>query len=433
MSNENIYRIAVISDVHAHMNAMDSTSGKDIPSWVTPKAPSNSRQNPLADLKPLIAANNLRADILLCPGDIADKADDAAMNYAWAELNAIALELGSSALVGAVGNHDLHSRGAPGLPAGSGVPGNPSPSVSIRQLTPQFPLKDEEEARRYWADYVAVHSDEHCRIVTLNSCASHGYISEGDDEYKKGRFSHEAEVKLKALIEKTDQRLINILLTHHHPQQVSDYQFVDNSTMIRGDRLIHLLGSGDHGSWMIVHGHRHVANFQLAPGDVDRPYVFSAGSVGVIHSPIHYPDRPTNQFYMIEFDLKKIADEGSGLFGTLMAWDWHFGKGWKPASDECRVPSRSGFGNRTAIASLAKKVHEHIVGSAQENAQGVVKALPELEVAASVPEILYLMPSERTKFKGQLETLGIGLSRDPRNPGGLLYVYSPPLAHGGVA
>jgi len=70
---------------------------------------------------------------------------------------------------------------------------------------------------------------------------------------------------------------------------------------------------------MIVHGHRHVPFLQLGSGDNDRPFVFSAGSIGVVLHPYYYPTRPPNQFYILEFDLSEAASRGTGLFGFVNA------------------------------------------------------------------------------------------------------------------
>lgn len=417
-----IYRIAIASDLHAHTNSMDYTSGKNIPSWITPKATAATKQNPLADLQVFIKDTQLTADVLLCPGDIADKADDVAMNYAWQELQSIGKMLGVSAIVGSVGNHDLHSRAAAGTPDGSGITENPLPQAHIRTLFPTFPIASDEENRRFWADHVAISEDDICRIVTLNSCSSHGYIFEGSDEYKRGRFTPEAENQLISLIKATETKPINILLTHHHPQKVSELTFTDESTMIRGDRLIKVLGTGEYGSWMIVHGHRHVASFQLGHGDNDRPYIFSAGSLGVILQTFYYPDRPPNQFYMIEFDLLKIEEQG-GLYGTIKAWDWHFGKGWKRAEENASVPGKSGFGSRTKPLVLAKQVAEYIKGKASESGTSTIYGISEDDVAKSLPDISYLMPTERLRFKQALEGLNISTGRHPASVDKFIFAY----------
>lgn len=419
---KSVYRIAVASDLHAHTNSMDYTAGKDIPSWITPAAGPTTKQNPLADLHTLIAEAGLSADILLCPGDIADKADDTAMTYAWQELQHIGTKLNVSGIIGSVGNHDLHSRAPAGTPAGTGVSGNPLPQAYIRTLTPSFPVANADENRRFWSDHIAISQDAVCRVVTLNSCASHGYIHEGSDEFAKGRFSPETEAQLLQLIKETDTKPINILLTHHHPQKVSEVSFTDNSTMIRGDRLINLLGTGEYGSWMIIHGHRHVASFQLGQGDNDRPYIFSAGSLGVILHTLFYPERPPNQFYMIEFDLAKIEDQG-GLYGTIKAWDWHFGKGWKRAEDNAAVPAKSGFGSKMQPGLLAKRVAEYITGKASGAQGGPVYCVTEDDVAGLFPDIAYLMPTERSRFKAALEKLNISAGRHPTMPDKFIFAY----------
>jgi hypothetical protein len=349
------YRVAVVSDIHAY-SAAAVAAGSTPPSWVTATEVSRHR-NPLRDLEEYVNASGITADLLLCPGDFADKADEASLEYAWAKIQDIARSMACKFVIGSVGNHDLHSRprpaASPAIVSATGT--SPFPNAKIRDLTPTFPVTDGDECRRYWSDQVAQYSNDECRIITLNSCASHGYIHEGSNEYTKGRFSEEAEAKLVELIERTEKRPINILLTHHHPQIITDLSFTDSSTMIRGDRLLNILGSGRYGSWMVVHGHRHVPHFHFASGDNDRAYVFSAGSVGVILSTHLYPTKPPNQFYIVEFDLDQIASRGTGLLGLVNAWNWNLGTGWQPAGDHDPIPAQSGFGNRLPAAHLAEK------------------------------------------------------------------------------
>jgi len=447
MSNSTLkclYRVAVISDIHAHSEKMDVTSGKEIPSWVSQAISSTARhKNPLVDLHAYIKQHGITADLLLCPGDIADKANEAALDYAWKELQSIATTMKVTQVIGAVGNHDLHSRPTPALsspPTSSSIdtPGIPlgiatpaaTPNAKIRELNPTYPVTDPEEFRRYWSDQIASYFDDYCRVVTLNSCAAHGYISEGTEEYKRGRFTEEAEQRLLDLVASTDVHAVNILLTHHHPQQITDLQFSDTSAMLRGDRLLKLLGSGDYGSWIVVHGHRHVPFFTLGPGDNDRPYVFSAGSVGVILHPLFYPTRPQNQFYILEFDLVEIERRGTGLFGFLNAWNWHLGKGWQFAGDSDTIPARSGFGSRTPVSSLARQVAEFIRAKAA-NHSGPVGVFEE-EVTRACPDIAFLMPTERERFRGQLEKEGISVGTHPRQRSKLLFVYTndAPLQQG---
>ncbi|MCZ4093643.1 hypothetical protein [Sinorhizobium psoraleae] len=125
---------------------------------------------------------------------------------------------------------------------------------------------------------------------------------------------------------------------------------------------------------------------------------------------------------MIEFDLAKIEEQG-GLYGTIKAWDWHFGKGWKRAEDSASVPAKSGFGSKTQPLLLAKRVAEYIIKKASSSGGLLCLELPKDEVAASFPDISYLMPTERIRFKSALETLHISTGRHPTSPDKFIFAY----------
>src|SRR5450759_3743692 len=91
------------------------------------------------------------------------------------------------------------------------------------------------------------------------------------------------------------------------------------------DRLIDLLGDGNLGQWLIVHGHKHFPNIAYSAGAAQSPVVFSCGSFSARLSP-ELQTRARNQFYIIEIPLKKV--KVLGLVGKILAWDWSAGKGW---------------------------------------------------------------------------------------------------------
>lgn len=416
-SSHRVYRVAVISDIHAY-TASSIAGGVTPPSWVTQFEISRHR-NPLRDLEEYVTTQKITADLLLCPGDLSDKADIPGLEYAWAKLNSIATSMNSKVIIGAVGNHDLYSRPASTDPTKTPDKLSPFPNAKIRDLTPRFPLADNQECLRYWSDQIAQYVDDNCQVITLNSCASHGYIFESSDEYTKGRFSEEAEAKLLDLVARSEARPVNILLTHHHPQTITDLAFTDNSKMLRGDRLLNILGSGKYGSWMVVHGHRHVPSFDTASGDNDRAYVFSAGSIGVILSTHFYPSRPPNQFYVLQFDLGEIERRGTGLLGLLNAWNWNLGTGWQPAGESDPIPAQSGFGNRLPASHLAEQVASLLRTSTHQSGRDVI--MLEDEVVKTFPDVAFLLPSEREKFKNSLEQKGISVGRSPREKTKLLF------------
>jgi predicted MPP superfamily phosphohydrolase len=423
MSSEGkVLRIAVVSDLHAHDMSMDRTAGKKIPSWISQKPVIYPpRNNPLTDLKQFVIDHEIKADIVVCPGDIADQANDAALRYAWQDLHSFKSAVGAIDLIASVGNHDVHRSipATPENPSASGVDyatisstgldsAGSSPLTTVRQLSPTFPVQDSQECNNYWSNHIAAYSSENIRIVTLNSCASHGYITSGTPEYERGRFTELAESALGSYLSNSESKAVNILVTHHHPQQITDLQFTDHSTMLRGDRLLSLLGSGKYGHWMIIHGHRHLPFFQLGPGDNDRPLVFSAGSVGVILDPFYYPSRPPNQFYILEFDLNEMASRSTGLLGRIHAWNWSLGLGWQTSGDSDHFPARSGFGNRTPIDVLVSSIRRQFESRS-------TKVLTEADLAEGLPDFRYLLPSERSKFLELIAHQGIAVATHPRD------------------
>src|SRR4051812_1281571 len=71
--------VAVLSDLHAYESA-----GESAPSHLRITDPeSEPGKHPIAGLRALIAAESLRADLILCPGDLGDKAHLASLQYAW--------------------------------------------------------------------------------------------------------------------------------------------------------------------------------------------------------------------------------------------------------------------------------------------------------------------------------------------------------------
>ena len=107
MSDNSRLMIAVASDFHAH----DETIVTKPPSWLNINQPaSNKALHPTAGLVDLISSSDLRADWLLCPGDLTHQAKPAPLNFAWAELQRISNKLKTTLVAATAGNHDMDSR-----------------------------------------------------------------------------------------------------------------------------------------------------------------------------------------------------------------------------------------------------------------------------------------------------------------------------------
>ncbi len=99
------YKIAILSDLH--VDEGDATSSE---SWLSTSTPADPSVNPFNSLHGLIESDSLSADILLCCGDLANKANFSGQQFAWKSVHELAEKLGDARVIGTAGNHDLDSR-----------------------------------------------------------------------------------------------------------------------------------------------------------------------------------------------------------------------------------------------------------------------------------------------------------------------------------
>ena len=234
---------------------------------------------------------------------------------------------------------------------------------------------------RYWSRYYCVSDHTNCRIVSINSSAFHWL----DTERNHGRVSRSTLEWLKEDLAKREPRQINILLCHHHPHLHSELAKIDTSyeVMRDGDRLIDLLGGGDLGQWLIVHGHKHFPNIAYSAGRTQSPIVFSCGSFSA-RLYMELQTRARNQFYIIEIPLNKVKE--LGLVGNISAWDWSEGKGWiKPDGDSSGLASLTPFGSRENLYSLATRLTGFL---------GIKPFAPWLELVAEIPSLEFVLPAD---------------------------------------
>ena len=164
-----------------------------------------------------------------------------------------------------------------------------------------------------------------------------------------------------------------------------------------GDRLIDLLGGGDLGQWMVVHGHKHFPNIAYSAGRSQSPIIFSCGSFSA-RLYMELQTRARNQFYIVEIPLDKVRD--LGLVGRILAWDWSVGKGWIcPDGDSSGLTRLTPFGSKENPFSLATRLSESLGGASFATWAELVEGIPSLEFV--LPDDLHDL--ERTlKTKHQL-------------------------------
>lgn len=373
--SEDMLRIAVLSDIHGYSKGQ-LQEGDFIPSFVETSAPSDQPgRNPFVALAALVEDESLKADMVVCCGDLGDKADPAAISYVWDQLKGVKAALGAESLLVTPGNHDMDSRHKY----------NDFDARSTLQGLSDFPFSDENLNNEYWARNVVVVETEDARFAILNSSAFHGY----EDEHQHGRISSRTLAYLKSRLEATAEKKINILVCHHHVYKIGSIDLDDYSAMKDGQTLTELLGGGQHGQWLILHGHRHWPSLSYAPGNAGAPTVFSAGSF----SASLYPELATkvrNQFYLLDIPKQQVAGE---LNGRFKAWDFVSDLGFQPAQSRSGLPHVGGFGKRLNGTQVASAIELALHGK---------KSMDWDELEDSVPDVRYLLPEDLSFCKDRL-------------------------------
>lgn len=239
MSASKPLRIAVLTDFHAYVGRPEDKGTS--PSWLDlAQVQSDPERNAFAGLIERIQRDEMRADVLLCCGDLGDKADPTGLQYVWAEVEKVRSALHAQMTLGAAGNHDVDSRY---IHSGFDAKGQ------VQALKPRFPVDDEKGWLEYWAKNFTIVELGDARFVLLNSAAYHGAAKEGvPPEYVQGRVSDHTISRLVAELKEGGERAANILVCHHHPFKNDKIATSDYSQMQNGDKLLNNLvdaGSGE--------------------------------------------------------------------------------------------------------------------------------------------------------------------------------------------
>lgn len=360
-----VLTIAVATDFHA----FDELDGGKRPSHLCVTDPDNEpNKHPIAALHELIRTTRVVADLFLLGGDFAHKARPAGVQYAWAKAHEIAKALKAKLTAATSGNHDLDSRYSYTKYDAKGI---------LQTLIPRFPLPTESHCDKYWARHFVVVERPPYRLVVLNSSAFHGTAP---DEIAHGRVSDHTLDALRTALDTTENQSVNILLCHHHPQQHMELRLGDYDVMKNGQLLLDLLGTGRHGRWLLVHGHKHHPKITYASGGATAPVIFSAGSL-CAELYLELQSRARNQFYVVTLPYSKFP--ALGFVGTIRAWDWASGVGWIRAGSSSGLPWLSGFGCRADASLLASKIAATVRGVVQWDT-----------LVAAHPEIEYLLPQD---------------------------------------
>lgn len=355
--------IAVASDLHAFKRAVGPQSVA--PSKLCMSDPEDSpHDHPFAGLAELIEREPLKADLLLCPGDMTYAADPDGLRYCWQRLHQFGLSLGTTLTAATTGNHDLDSRG---------ITRGEEPKEALHRLRPRFPISDERLSNEFWSQHATIVQGNDWRLVILDSCVKHTNPSE-KAELERGFLLERTLFFLRERLEKEPTVRTNILLCHHHPQPHSELHLGEHDVMRRGQLLLDLLAQ--YGNWLVIHGHKHHPKISYAAGGASGPVVLAAGSFSGAFGP-EVETRTRNMFHMIEIDASNAAPHG--IAGRVRSWFWAAGLGWRPPdSREMGLPALTGFGCRVHPADLAQTISMKMGKSDKKSWQELCKHVPAL-------------------------------------------------------
>ncbi len=330
-----------------------------------------------------------KIDVLVCPGDLGDRADPQAIDYAWKFLNDIKSHNPQCVLLATAGNHDIDSRGQHS---------DFDAKASLYGLEPSYPCNsgaaclahknDFDRQLWFWARNFYMYSMPDCRFIVLNSAAYHGAGTD-QKEYNHGRVS---EFTLRCIREAIDNDTrtrtkkkrglpkLNVLVCHHHLLDDGKTNDPDYSAMRGANSLLEFVSDSNYGRWVILHGHRHRAKLFQTNGATG-PYVLSSGSFGATRDG-DYGNGSPNQVHLIDLDFE--AMEKFHLFpaGRIRSWTWvpHL-PGWQfKDAPTGGLPPETGFGYRGAIDKDAFKMSQ-IVAAAKSGVEWkrVLQEAPEWE------------------------------------------------------
>lgn len=380
-------RFAIISDPHAVVGNAHRHE-----TYARRETAGDPTRNPFAAVRALIEDSHssgeeepLRADALLCPGDLANRMDAAGLAYGWDELGKIAELLGAERIVATAGNHDVVR--CEDLPAHAD---DDAWVGALRDLAPVFPTMHLTEAESYFMDDFTITEGKLWRVIALNSCAL--YTEPGQSWHGRIEEKTLAHITRKLNLARKE---VNILMCHHHPVPWTHLAAEDTSHMQGGERLLRALENDDPARWIVLHGHRHVPALGYAGDTSSGPVRMSAGSLGI--SLIREArGEVRNQFYMLDFDLAEtqaLRLVGSARFRT---WDWDLEHGMTPAGQSSELPGSGGFGFRRHAHDLAQMCRERAAKLGQ-------RSVTWEELTADDPRWSYVTPRDLVMLRRVLE------------------------------
>ncbi|MDR5907565.1 metallophosphoesterase [Franzmannia qiaohouensis] len=362
-----------------------------------------TNNDPMEALLRLLRQDERGADLLICPGDITDRACAVAFRYGWNMLLRLKALLNAEHLIAATGNHEVSSR----VGDEHRTPGNAELAIdTLDHLldVSNYPAIFDNDDKRwvYWGrGYETVYGSNWV-VVTINSC--HYHNSTMPNEYERGRIGDVTLKELMAHIGKISSNKsyeYKVIVLHHPPVAHEEIGVeLGKTPMFNGDGLIQAIEEVN-SDWLIIHGHKHHHRLKKCSGSDYAPVLLGAGSFGALITG-GLSNRTKNQFYILELQTKEDEVGEHRLRGRIETLYWDGTEWSKCVRTKDGIPDGCGFqqGSNISMASLAHTVKTIILNSKQP-------FLRWEEVSEESETLNYLSPSEVPLLLNKLDLVGV--------------------------
>jgi len=321
---------------------------------------------------------NKEISVLICPGDIGNKADEESFSMGLSFLHEVKTSLKIKNILMIPGNHDYNSMDEDAL----------DPKSYIQFVEPSFPTSMHDSNTHFWAWHWSHIKNDEFNAIILDTSAYHGF---NKHEFEHGRVLHKTSDKIIEYINSDEypERELNFLICHHNPYRIEVIQNeVDNEIIDGGEYLLNNIANCLKGTWMVIHGHRHLPHIAYSNSGTSEPVVvFSAGTMSA-KLPIKYSDYAQNQFYIFEIDISKSKKRGIPV-GVYEAYEYAPISGWIPSTAE-RFPYKGGFGSNMTPHELSEEILEIIK---------VKRILRNEDLGKVLEHLKYFMPNDIVKLE----------------------------------
>jgi|GEM_PF-3064750 len=376
--------LAIVSDLHCHE---ETFSPKE--SWLIAGASRKPAGNhPIQALISLIRSDSIRAEVIICPGDLANRVSRVGMMQSWEHLHELKRELNSTLLLTTLGNHDVDCHKKQ----------NADPFYIPRNLRETFPAPSEEELKDFWSHgFYLVSGPCSCDFLVLNTVISHT----DEATAKRGTFDHERITCLDEILTERTRTISastfkhRIVVMHHHPLLHSSKRFSSSDVLAFGDQLLSVLNK--HGFQFIVHGHRHEPRITRLSAALNDQFVLAAGSFSAILAELSTSTR--NLFHIAKLQRETTNNH---LMGEILTWEYNKGVGWRESTSiSAALPHIARF------CSPRPKIDIVAILVACSSSAGSI--LHSKELNAKFPELGLLLPDELADLCDKLSQKGIKL------------------------